>query len=95
MLTLDARKIIEDFRRLANAYRESRQLRVALDLDDASIRLYSAAGHLLKNQQLSSTLHDFRQAVRAADHEQADRLHDRIEEILASLPTEDLEPVSS
>jgi hypothetical protein len=95
MLEVDLKKILDDFRRLANDYRSGHELRVGLDLDDASIRLYSAAGYLIKNQTLTSKLHEFRQAVRTADHANSDRLHDEIEEILATVQTGDQAPAGS
>ncbi len=71
MVKIDVAQLITNFSSLAERWLEGGDLRVALDLDDLSMRLMSASGHLLQAPELAGQLHDFRKTVRRGEREQA------------------------
>lgn len=87
MIKLDVHQLIHDFRQLGERYAHTPDVRLALDLDDVSMRLMSAAGHLLQNPALSGKLHDYRKAVRYQQHEVSSALFQEIEGHLKQLGT--------
>lgn len=71
MVTIDVEKLKADFLTTAEAYSADAELMRAMDLDDASLRLMSAAGYLLHNEPLIASLHELRKLVRSGKKNEA------------------------
>ena len=67
MITVDIQKLSAQFAQQAEAFVDAPSLMRGLDLDDVSMKLMQAATSILKDPQLMSKLHRFRQACRSQD----------------------------
>ena len=84
MITVDIQNLSTQFAQQARKFVAAPSLMKGLDLDDVSMKLMQAVTGMLKDPNLMSDLHRFRQACRDRDMDQLAGLLEQIEDGLRS-----------